>query len=222
MTSLVLKAVIFSLIGAMSAYLSFHLMSRMKKRRGLTEDLSKTGRMISYLVLVLSGTAVGITVDGIFASVCAIAFIVICNIAAAMDIKFRIIPNEAIISLFALKLITLLSHLTGFSQLIAFDIMQSLLGLIICFAVFTIPGFLGKTVGAGDVKFASAMGFFLGIRYALLGIVLMGLIIIGFSIIQRKVPFLTYLKTAIPIGPFISLGMCFVLIGAPLLNILPV
>ena len=58
-------------------------------------------------------------------------------------------------------------------------------------------------------KLAAAMGFLLGFGNALLAIVVMGVLMLGYSMAQRKMPLLTFLKTDIPMGPFISAGMMF-------------
>ena len=101
--------------------------------------------------------------------------------------------------------------------LVLAKMVQALLGMLACFLVFSFPGILGKNVGAGDVKLAAAMGFLLGTYSSLLGIVIMGVMILGFSFMQNKMPVLQFVKTNIPMGPFITVGMMVAFVGAPLL-----
>ena len=88
-----------------------------------------------------------------------------------------------------------------------FRVLSSLIGMVFCLLVFSAPGLMGKRVGAGDIKLAAAMGFLLELQTTLIAIVVMGVLMLGYSVFQRKMPLLVFLKTDIPMGPFLAAGM---------------
>ena len=128
---------------------------------------------------------------------------------AVSDGLCRIIPNPTVLAVFSAALARIAASLLHLPGAPGFGLLSSLGGMVFCFAVFFAPGLMGKRVGAGDIKLAAAMGFLLGFGNALLAIVVMGVLMLGYSMAQRKMPLLTFLKTDIPMGPFISAGMMF-------------
>ena len=119
----------------------------------------------------------------------------------------RIIPNPTVLAIFALKLLLIAGALLNIPGAPSFGLLSSLGGMVFCFLVFSAPALMGKQVGAGDIKLAAAMGFLLGFGSSLLAVPFMGLLILGCSMVQRQMPLLAFLKTDIPMGPFIAAGM---------------
>lgn len=218
MLSQIFRITVCILGGAAAAYSAGIWQSRLMRERGLKGELSVKAKRIVYAVMAICGGFAGMLTEGVFSPLCVLTFLGICCVIAVMDVQFRVIPNQTLLALIGLKLISGLASLAGLSLPVPFDVVQSLLGLFVCFAVFVLPGFFGKNVGAGDVKLAAVMGFFLGLWYSLLGIMAMGLAVIAYTVIQRRAPFLRFVKTMIPMGPFITAGMFLVLVGAPLIG----
>ena len=204
--------------GLLTVLLSEFWIKKLEEKRRLKGELSRVVEISVCCLTVFGAAAAGFLTDGFFSVICAMLFLVFCLTAAVMDLKYRIIPNETVLAIIGLKLMTGIGAVMGWKQLVEFNIVQSLLGLSVCFAVFILPGFFGKSVGAGDVKLAAAMGFFLGFEYALLGIIIMGLAVIAYTVFQTKVPMLKFLKAAIPMAPFICAGMYLALVGVPLIS----
>ena len=75
-----------------------------------------------------------------------------------------------------------------------------------------IPAFLSKQVGAGDIKLAATVGFVLGLMGCMVTIVLMGILVIIYVILQKQMPILVIVKTMIPMGPFLAVSMMVVLL----------
>lgn len=140
----------------------------------------------------------------------ALAILAVGITVAICDLLCRIIPNPTVLAIFVVKLLLITMALLKVPGAPAFGILSSLGGMVCCFLVFSAPGLLGKQVGAGDIKLAAAMGFLLGFGNALLAIALMGVLILGYCMVQRRMPLLTFLKTNIPMGPFIAAGMMLV------------
>ena len=128
------------------------------------------------------------------------------------DWMCRIIPNPTVLAVFALKLLLIPAALLKIPGGISCSPLSSLGGMVFCFLLFSAPGLLGKQVGAGDIKLASAMGFLLEFNGSLLAIGIMGLLILGYCILQQRMPMHLFLKTNIPMGPFIAAGMMLVFI----------
>lgn len=116
---------------------------------------------------------------------------------SSTDLKIRQIPNSLILILLGAGV--LVSSLDVFG----YTLKSHLIGLGIGALMFLIPYLIGSQIGAGDVKYTGAIGFFLGypgILYAtiFLSIVLVSWIAVMF-IIRRNV-----MKKSIALAPFIS------------------
>lgn len=218
MLSQILRITVCIFGGAAAAFLAELWQSHLMRERGLKGELPVKTERIVYVLMAICGGLAGVLTEGVFAPLCVLAFLGICCVIAMMDFRFRVIPNQTLLALIGLKLLTGLASLAGLPLPVPFDLLQSLLGMLVCFAVFVLPGFFGKNVGAGDVKLAAVMGFFLGLWYSLLGIMAMGLGAIAYTVLQRRAPLLSFVKTMIPMGPFITAGMYLVLVGAPLIG----
>ena len=177
------------------------------KQRGLRYSLTaKTEWLLCIAATVLGGILGGLT-EGIPMLVAGLVLLLVSAVITVTDFSHRIIPNPAVLAILLLKLLLAVPALLGVPGFPAFELIPSLIGLAACFVLFSLPGLFGKNVGAGDVKLAAAMGFFLGIYGALLAVVVMGVLVLGYGVVQRQVPVLTFFKSYIPMGPFIAVGM---------------
>ena len=181
--------------------------------RRMLENRRRKGRLLTSLELILViasalwGGITGFCAGGWLPMATALAILTISVAVLVSDGLCRIIPNPTVLAVFALKLFLITAALLKIPGAQPFELLSALGGMVACFLVFSLPGLLGKQVGAGDIKFASAMGFLLEFSGALLAVVIMGLLVLGYSMVQRKMPLLAFLKTDIPMGPFIAAGM---------------
>lgn len=88
-------------------------------------------------------------------------FVSLCIVIAAYDVMYRRVPNSILLVALGLHFLSLMTMGTGFAGI---DVWQSVIGGSIAFAVF-LPFYLLRTMGAGDVKFFTLLGFLLGIKY---------------------------------------------------------
>ena len=206
------NTIIGAVLGLLMKPLSCAAAVKLLKARGKAYTESKTESFFLAAVLAVYG---GVTAYMVPLSAETVYLFLMAFIAATIaitDIHHRIIPNELVISIIVLTLIFGIPAELGVKGFPEFNVFMSLIGLAACFFIFMLPAFLHKNVGAGDVKLAAAMGFALGLSNSLLAIVLMGSLILASCFLQRSMPAMEYLKKQIPMGPFLSAAMAFVLI----------
>ena len=195
-----------ALLGAALAVPVRLLCALLLKMRGISADMTKKHFAILLAGLALAGGAIGWRAGISFLGLYMFLILVAAACAFYIDAKHRIIPNELVLAIVALTAVF------GFTGAIRFQIWQSLLGLAVCFAIFFIPGLFGKSVGAGDVKLAAAMGFALGLAGSMYAIAGMGVLVLGYTLVGSRVPLSQRWKTLIPMGPFLSVALVVVLL----------
>jgi leader peptidase (prepilin peptidase)/N-methyltransferase len=204
MPQIVLAILIGIVAGALLAIPVQLICSFLLRRRSLPWQLERKYRIILFLSMALVGGAIGWRAGLSFRALYLLLLLVVAAVAFITDALHRIIPNEAVLA------IILLAAAFGFAGAIPFQIVSSLIGLAGCFVLFFVPGLFGKSIGAGDVKLAAAMGFALGIAGSLYAIVGMGVLILGYILVSHSVPMAQRLKSMIPMGPFLSVALIIV------------
>ena len=180
---------------------------RLLQRRGREEWLSRSAQWILIFAAAVCGGGIGYGTRAWLPMLLALAVLTVGIAVAVSDWLCRIIPNPTVLAVFLLKLLLMAGVLLKLPGAPEFSLLSSLGGMVFCFLLFSAPGLMGKRVGAGDIKFAAAMGFLLGFSGSLLAVALMGLLMLGYCMVQRQMPLLLFLKTDIPMGPFIAAGM---------------
>lgn len=140
---------------------------------------------------------------------CVLVFSV-CLIIPAVDFEIKKIPNELLLSLLLLKIVMLVLSKGNFSD--------AIFGMLFAATVFLAPTKIGKTIGAGDIKLAMIVGFFVGPVGFIQTIAIMGLslsIYLAYLMVTRK----GGLKTSTALGPYISLGFIITLCVSIPINI---
>lgn len=129
----------------------------------------------------------------------------ICTILSTVDIRIRKIPNELV----------LMTLFIGGAFLITgqpiTNIWVNIFGLLIGFIIFFLPAMIGKGAGWGDVKYAAAVGFCLGVYGIISAIMIMTfflMIYASYLMVRRK----GNLKSKVALGPFMASGFVSVLI----------
>lgn len=182
-------------------------------RRNRKFSQSRSESMLMYLVSAFIGILILNLMPICAETVYMFILLTLCESVAIIDIHERIIPNELCLFIIIVTIVFGLPGLFGAAGFPEFSIKRSLLGLAICFAIFCLPSALSKKVGAGDVKLAAAMGFCLGLGYSLLSIILMGVFVLGYTVLQNKVPTLRMIKNMIPMGPFLAASTVAILLA---------
>ncbi len=194
-------------LGAGGGWAGLYWSRWMLLNRNREEWFAARVQWLIMIAAVVCGGVIGFLTSQWIPMLSLLALLTICIAVSASDWLCRIIPNPTVLAIFALKLLLIAAALLKIPGTPAIDLLSSLGGMVFCFLVFSAPGLLGRNVGAGDIKFAAAMGFLMGFGSGLLAIVIMGFLVLGYCMLQRQMPILMFLKTDIPMGPFIAAGL---------------
>ena len=188
-------------LGALLAYPVRTLCAFLLRRRGLDGQMARRHFWMLLIGLALVGGVIGWRVG--FTLRGAYLFLLLFAAACAfyIDARHRIIPNELVLA------ILVLAAVFGLTGAIPFQIGSSLLGFAACFVLFFLPSVFGRSIGAGDVKLAAAMGFALGFFNSLYAIAAMGVLVLGYTLVSGNVRLSERLKQTIPMGPFLTLAL---------------
>ena len=189
---------------ALGAALSFPvrlLCSFLLKQRGFDPAMERKHFLMLLAALALIGGMIGWRAGVSFRGLYLMLILFVAACAFYIDAKNRVIPNELVLA------ILVLAAAFGLTGTIHFQIWMSLIGLVVCFIIFFLPGLFGKQVGAGDVKLAASMGFALGLTGSLYAIAAMGALVLLYTFLDNRLPLAERLKTMIPMGPFLALGL---------------
>ena len=180
---------------------------RMLRARKREEWLSPTIQRILIIAAGICGGGIGFCTGRWLPLLFLLAVFTVGMAVAVSDWLCSIIPNPTVLTVLGLKIVLIAAALLHLPSAPSFDVLSALGGMAFCFLVFSAPSLMGKRIGAGDIKLAAAMGFLLGFGDSLLAIFFMGLLMLAYCVFQRKMPLLAFLKTNIPMGPFIAAGM---------------
>ena len=179
----------------------------LEKRGRVFKTSKKEKNIITILAIVVSCFTVA-NVNRISEIIYILLMLLACILIYVTDLHHRIIPNEILVA----KLIIGIPALFGVTWVPEFNIISSLIGFVAGFVVFMIPAFIGKSVGAGDIKLAAVMGFCLGINGLLYGIVLMGIGVLIYEFIKGRTSLKNAMYEMIPMGPFMAVAMMVVML----------
>ncbi len=192
------------LIGAALPVPVWFLSRLLIKRRDLESRMAKKHLAIMLPCLAVLGGVIGWRAGFTLRAVYLFLLLADAAVIFYMDALHRIIPNELVLA------ILVLAAGFGLTKVIPFQIWSSLIGFAVCFLAFFVPGLFGKSVGAGDVKLAAAMGFALGITRSMYAIAGMGALVLLYMLFARGMPLAERLKSVIPMGPFLALALVIV------------
>jgi prepilin signal peptidase PulO-like enzyme (type II secretory pathway) len=188
-------------IGALLAFPVRLLTTFLLRQRGLEGQMPRRYFWILLACLAVVGGVIGwrtgFTLRGVYLIL--LLFVAACGFY--IDARNRIIPNELVLA------ILVLAAAFGLTGQIPFQIGSSLLGLTACFVLFFLPSVFGRSIGAGDVKLAAAMGFALGLTGSLYAIAGMGLLVLGYVLLSSNLRVSERLKQTIPMGPFLTVAL---------------
>lgn len=121
-----------------------------------------------------------------------------------VDLDLKRIPNLSVLALLAVRTAAIIYGLIQGGSAKE-TLVPSLIGLAAALILYQLPKFIGIPIGTGDVKFASAIGYCLGLTGFLQAALVMatGLaLLLAYLKAAKK----GNLKTSVPMGPFLALG----------------
>lgn len=135
----------------------------------------------------------------------AIAYISIAISIGVVDLDIKKIPNSSVLALLLIRTAAIIYALIS-GVPVKECLIPSLIGLAAGFILYQIPMYFGIPIGTGDVKYSAAIGYCLGAFGFLQASLIMaaGLVIYLIYLVATKKG---SLKTAVPMGPYLSLGV---------------
>lgn len=132
------------------------------------------------------------------------AYISIAISIGVVDLGIKKIPNLSVLALLIVRTAAIIVELINGAS-VKSAIFPSMIGLAAAFILYQLPMFIGIPIGVGDVKFASAIGYCLGVFGFLQAAIIMavGLALLLIYLVATKKG---SLKTKVPMGPFLALG----------------
>lgn len=121
-----------------------------------------------------------------------------------VDLDLKKIPNLSVLALLVIRTAAIIIELINGAS-VKSTIVPSLIGLGAAFFLYQLPMLIGIPIGVGDVKFASAIGYCLGLSGFLQAAIVMALgllILLAVLTVTKK----GNAKTKVPMGPFLALG----------------
>jgi prepilin signal peptidase PulO-like enzyme (type II secretory pathway) len=135
----------------------------------------------------------------------AIAYISIAISIGVVDLDIKKIPNSSVLALLIIRTVAIIyASVTGVP--VKQTLIPSLIGLAAGFILYQLPMLIGIPIGTGDVKYSAAIGYCLGAFGYLQAALIMaaGLVVYLIYLVATKKG---SLKTAVPMGPYLSLGV---------------
>lgn len=207
-------------IGALLGLLASPVCDRIEgfllAKRGLEPERRNGEKLFLPALMALLGALIAATAKTLPEAVFLFLAMMAAELIAVIDLHHRKIPNDLVIAVIALRLVFAVPALLGVESFPEFRWLPALLGMAACFVIFLLPALWSRKVGAGDIKLAAAMGFCLGISGSLAAVVLMGLFVLGYTFLQKRMPMLGAMKSMIPMGPFLAGAMMLVLLAGQL------
>lgn len=135
----------------------------------------------------------------------AVAYISIAISIGVVDLDIKKIPNSSVLSLMIIRTAALI-YATATGVPLKQTVIPSLIGLAAGFILYQLPMLIGIPIGTGDVKYSAAIGYCLGAFGYLQAALIMaaGLVVYLIYLMATKKG---SLKTAVPMGPYLSLGV---------------
>lgn len=128
------------------------------------------------------------------------------------DIRTQTIPNAGILAALACRTILLLLELFLYRSDWEALVFQFGAGLLVMFALLFTAAFLSRgSLGMGDVKLGAVIGYYTGVRYGFMSLI-MGLLCCMMVCIVQMIRRRMNLKSSIAFGPFLAIGTLLVLV----------
>lgn len=198
------------LLGILAA-LAFNLISIFQIKRRTDENakieaVKNTAVVVAWLLI--SGAlfaAIFALFEDTATRIEAAAYISIAISIGVVDLDIKKIPNSSVLALMIIRTVAIVYAIaTGVP--VKQTLIPSLVGLAAGFILYQLPMLIGIPIGTGDVKYSSAIGFCLGAFGYLQAALIMaaGLVVYLIYLVATKKG---SLKTAVPMGPYLSLGV---------------
>ncbi len=180
--------------------------SRRTEENSKIEAIKTTATVVAWvLISAVLFAAVFARTDDAALRIESIAYISVALAIGIVDLDIKKIPNSSVLALLIIRTVALIYAIATGAP-IKETLIPSLVGLAAGFILYQLPMLIGIPIGAGDVKYSAAIGYCLGAFGYLQAALFMaaGLAVYLVYLVATKKG---SLKTAVPMGPFLSLGV---------------
>ena len=180
--------------------------TRRTEENSKIEAIRNTATVVAWvLISAVMFASVFARTDDTALRIESIAYISVAIAIGIVDLDIKKIPNSSVLALLIIRTAALIYAIaTGVP--VKESLIPSLIGLAAGFILYQLPMLIGIPIGTGDVKYSAAIGYCLGafgyIQAAL--VMALGLAVYLIYLLATKKG---SLKTAVPMGPFLSLGV---------------
>lgn len=180
--------------------------TRRTEENSKIEAIRNTATVVAWvLISAVMFAAVFARTDDTALRIESIAYISVAIGIGIVDLDIKKIPNSSVLALLVIRTAALIYAIaTGVP--VKESLIPSLIGLAAGFILYQLPMLIGIPIGAGDVKYSAAIGYCLGAFGYLQAALVMALglaVYLVYLVATKK----GSLKTAVPMGPFLSLGV---------------
>ncbi|MCR5629264.1 prepilin peptidase [Eubacterium sp.] len=166
---------------------------------------NKRWMIIWITILVLLFNLVFVTSQNMWTQIMFALFIAMALNVSAVDIALRRIPNALLLGMMLLKIADIVvSGVYGKTNVVEV-LFYTTISMIAIYILCTLPSIVGITMGAGDIKYCSVLGFVFGIVGFAQAMIVMSILLVFYWFYLKKTK-TGSMKTAAPMGPFLSLG----------------
>lgn len=202
---MVLIVIIAAVVGALMEKAAVHLIKSRVKTLMSPQCSGSFSKTLFWAMVNASIWLILIKLNGLESKTLEVMMLVSVGIMlAVIDVSIKKIPNELV----------LMTIFIGGAFLITGQPFTNLgmhvLGLVIGFFIFLLPAMIGKGAGWGDVKYAAAVGFCLGVDGMIAAVFIMTFFLMiysGYLMASKK----GGLKSRVALGPFMAAGFVAVL-----------
>lgn len=161
--------------------------------------------ILTTLYIIISFSNIDIWDKMMFGLIIAMAL----NISA-VDIALRKIPNVLLLGMILLKIadFAIKHKYANTNGVQAFFL--ALVSMIAIYILCTLPSIVGISMGAGDIKYCSVLGFVFGIVNFALAMLTMSILLMLYWVYLKKTK-KGNMKTSAPMGPFLSAGVMLII-----------
>jgi prepilin signal peptidase PulO-like enzyme (type II secretory pathway) len=161
--------------------------------------------IVWIVILIVIYNLIFLTGQNMWMKVMFSLFVAMAFNVSAVDIALRRIPNALLLGMMLLKIADIvIGGVYGKTNVVEV-LFYTVISMIAIYILCTLPSIVGITMGAGDIKYCSVLGFVFGIVGFAQAMIVMSILLVFYWFYLKKTK-TGSMKTAAPMGPFLSLG----------------
>ena len=161
--------------------------------------------IVWIVILVVIYNLIFLTDQNMWMKVMFSLFVAMALNVSAVDIALRRIPNALLLGMMLLKIADIVIGGVYGKINVVEVLFYTVISMVAIYVLCTLPSIVGITMGAGDIKYCSVLGFVFGIVGFAQAMIVMSIFLVFYWFYLKKTK-TGNMKTAAPMGPFLSIG----------------